>query len=141
MPNLNVVHLIGHICRETEIKNTPSGRAVLENSIAINDKWTTESGEKREKVTFVNFEAWGRAAEVISQYCIKGDALYIQGQLQSELWEDKKTGEKRSRLYVRVDSFQLMASKKRDERPIDKPNNPPKPNNPDLDTDGSEIPF
>jgi single-strand DNA-binding protein len=111
MANLNKVMLIGNLTRDPEIKYTPKGTAIAAFSIAVNRNYTTESGEKREEVTFVDLEAYGRTAEVIGEYCKKGRPIFVEGRLKLDTWDDKQTGQKRSKMKVVVDGMQLLGSR------------------------------
>lgn len=114
MASFNRVVLAGHMTRDIEIRFTPKGTAVGQSGLAINRKWKTESGEEREEVTFVDFSAWGRSAETLAQYTKKGSALLIEGRLKLDQWDDKQTGQKRSKLSVVVESFQFLGEPKGD---------------------------
>ncbi len=111
MANLNKVQLIGNITRDPEVKYTPKGNAVTDLGLAINRFYTTETGEKREEVTFVDVTLWGRQAEVAGEYCKKGRSVYVEGRLQLDSWEDKSTGQKRNKLRVVGDTMQLLGPK------------------------------
>lgn len=111
MANLNKVMLIGNLTRDPEIKYTPKGSAIAELGLAINRYWTTESGEKKEETTFVNVTLWGRQAEIAKEYLTKGKPVYIEGRLQLDTWDDKTTGEKKSKLKVTGDQMQLLGSR------------------------------
>lgn len=110
MASLNKVMLIGNVTRDPEVKYTPKGSAVTDIGIAINRYYTTESGEKREETTFVDVTLWGRQAEVAGEYAKKGRPIFIEGRLQLDSWEDKQTGQKRSRLRVVGENIQLLGS-------------------------------
>lgn len=111
MANLNKVQLIGNVTRDPEVKYTPKGSAVTDLGLAINRYYTTETGEKREEVTFVDVTLWGRQAEIAGEYCKKGRPVYVEGRLQLDSWEDKATGQKRNKLRVVGDSMQLLGPK------------------------------
>ncbi|NBW32046.1 MAG: single-stranded DNA-binding protein, partial [bacterium] len=111
MANLNKVMLIGNLTREPEIKYTPKGTAVAGFALAVNRNFTTESGEKREEVTFVDLEAYGRVAEIVGEYCKKGKPLFVEGRLKLDTWDDKDTGKKRSRMKVVVENIQLLGGR------------------------------
>ena len=98
MPNLNRVLLIGNLTRDPEVRYTPKGTAVAEMSLAINRYTQTEGGEKKEEVTFVDVTLWARLAEISGEYLKKGKPVFIEGRLQLDTWDDKQTGQKRSRL-------------------------------------------
>jgi len=108
MANLNKVMLIGNVTRDPEIKYTPKGSAVTDLGIAVNRVYTPEGGEKREETTFVDVTLWGRQAEIAGEYCKKGRSVYIEGRLQLDSWEDKTSGQKRSKLRVVGENFQLL---------------------------------
>ena len=108
MANLNKVMLIGNVTRDPEIKYTPQGRAVTDLGIAVNRVYTPEGGEKREETTFVDVTLWGRQAEIAGEYCKKGRSIYVEGRLQLDSWEDKTSGQKRSKLRVVGEAFQLL---------------------------------
>jgi single-strand DNA-binding protein len=111
MANVNKVILIGNLTRDPEIKYTPKGTAVAELGLAINRVYTPEGGEKREETTFIDVTLWGRTAEVASEYAKKGQPIYVEGRLQLDTWEDKTSGQKRSKLKVVGDNIQLLGSK------------------------------
>jgi single-strand DNA-binding protein len=111
MANLNKVMLIGNITRDPEVKYTPKGTAVSDIGLAINRVYTTDSGEKREDTTFVDVTLWGRTAEIVNQYCKKGSPLFVEGRLQLDSWEDKQSGQKRSKLRVVGEGIQLLGSR------------------------------
>jgi single-strand DNA-binding protein len=111
MANLNKVMLIGNLTRDPEIKYTPKGQAIAELGLAINRRYTTESGEKREETTFVDVTLWGRLAEIAKEYLVKGRPVYIEGRLTLDTWDDKQTGQKRSKMRVTGDQMQLLGSR------------------------------
>ena len=78
--------------------------------MAINRSWKTDTGETKEEVTFVDVDAFGRTAEVISQYLKKGRPILVEGRLKLDQWDDKQTGQKRSRLGVVLENFQFLDS-------------------------------
>lgn len=108
MSSYNKVILIGQLTRDPELRYTPKGTAIAKIGLAINRKWKTESGEQREEVTFVDIDAFGRQAEVITQYCKKGNPLMIEGRLKLDQWDDKQTKQKRSKLGVVLEGFTLL---------------------------------
>ena len=108
MANFNKVFLMGNLTRDPELRYTPKGQAVAKLGLAVNRRYTTESGEAREEVTFVDVDAWGKQAEVISQYCKKGRPLFVEGRLKLDQWDDKTTGQKRSALRIVLEGFQFI---------------------------------
>jgi single-strand DNA-binding protein len=111
MPNLNKVMLMGNLTRDPEIKYTPKGTAIAELGLAINRNYTTEGGEKREETTFVDVELWSRLAEIAGEYLKKGRPVYIEGRLKLDTWDDKQTGQKRSKMRVVGEVMQLLGGR------------------------------
>jgi single-strand DNA-binding protein len=111
MANFNKVIIAGNLTRDPELRYTPKGTAVVKFTLAINRTWKSESGEKKEEVTFVDVDAWERQAEVIAQYMRKGRPILVEGRLQLDSWEDKTTHEKKSKLKVRLETFSFIDSK------------------------------
>ncbi len=111
MANLNKVMLIGNLTRDPELRHTPKGTAVAEIGLAINRVWSNEQGQRQEETTFVDVTLWGRQAEVAQQYLTKGSPAYIEGRLQLDTWDDKATGQKRSKLKIVGEALQLLGSK------------------------------
>jgi single-strand DNA-binding protein len=116
MNGYNKVILIGNLTRDPEVRYTPKGLAVAQTALAINRKWKAADGEEKEDVTFVEFTAFGRQAEVLGQYKKKGEPLMVDGRLQLEQWDDKQTGQKRSKLKVVVESILFLSSGDRSEQ-------------------------
>ena len=141
--------VIGNITRDIEVKYIPSGAAVCQFSVAVNRTWNNKAGEKQEETTFLDVEAWEKQAEVIAQYCKKGSSIYVEGRLKSEQWDDKTTGQKRSKLKIHLEQFQFIggkqeaAEKPQADKPKAAPARQPKPTDPDLDVDpdDDQIPF
>lgn len=108
MANLNKVMLIGNLTRDPELRYTPKGTAVADIALAINRVWNNEQGQKQEETTFVDITLWGRQAELAQQYLTKGRGVYVEGRLQMDTWDDKQTGQKRSKLKVVAESLQFL---------------------------------
>src|SRR5450755_3730815 len=115
MANFNKVILAGNLTRDPELRYTPKGLAIAKIGMAINRNWTSESGEKKEEVTFVDVDAFGRQAETLAQYMKKGSPVLIEGRLKLDQWDDKQTGQKRSKLGVTVEGVQFQGSGNRGE--------------------------
>ncbi|HEY5791649.1 MAG TPA: single-stranded DNA-binding protein [Chthoniobacterales bacterium] len=112
MANLNKVQLIGNLTRDPEVKYTPKGMAVTELGMAINRYYTPDGGERREETTFIDITLWGKQAELAGQYLKKGRPVYIEGRLQMDTWEDKQSGQKRSKLRVVGENMQFLDSRR-----------------------------
>ena len=108
MASYNKVMLLGNLTRDPEVKYTPKGSAVADIGLAVNRTYTTDGGEKREEVTFVDVTMWGRQAEIAGEYLKKGRPLFVEGRLQLDTWDDKQTGQKRSKLRVVCENFQML---------------------------------
>jgi single-strand DNA-binding protein len=111
MASFNKVILLGNLTRDPEVRYTPKGSAVADLGIAVNRVYTTDSGEKREEVTFVDVTFWGRTAEVAGEYLKKGRPVFVEGRLQLDSWEDKQSGQKRSKLKVIGETMQLLGGR------------------------------
>jgi|GEM_PF-700381 single-strand DNA-binding protein len=110
MSSYNRVTLIGNLTQDPELKQTKSGRAVGEISLALNRAWTTEKGEKREEVTFVEVILWGRDAENAATYLKKGRSVLVEGRLQMDSWTDTQSGQARTKLRIVAESIQFMGA-------------------------------
>jgi single-strand DNA-binding protein len=130
MASYNKVLLIGNLTRDPELKYTPKGTAIANIGLAVNRRWTTETGEQKEDVTFVDVEVWGRQAETVGQYLSKGKPIFVEGRLKLDSWEDKETGQKKSKMRVVCEHFQFIGApggapsgraEFKDESPSDQP--------------------
>jgi len=110
MASFNKVILLGNLTRDPELRYTPKGTAIVKLGMAINRTWKDETGAAKEEVTFVDVDAFGRQAEVIAQYMRKGRPLFVEGRLRMDTWDDKQTGQKRSKMNVVLESFQFVDS-------------------------------
>jgi single-strand DNA-binding protein len=107
MASYNRVLLIGNLTRNPEIRYTPSGTAVADLGLAVNESFKNKAGETVEQVCFVDVVVWGRQAETASEYLHKGSPVFVEGRLQLDQWESQQ-GEKRSKLRVRADRVQFL---------------------------------
>lgn len=108
MANLNKVLLLGNLTRDPELRYTPKGTAVADIALAINRVWTNEQNQRQEETTYVDITLWGRQAELAQQYLTKGRGCFVEGRLQMDTWEDKATGQKRSKLKVVAENLQFL---------------------------------
>ena len=111
MASFNKVILLGNLTRDPEVRYTPKGSAVCDLGIAVNRSYTLDSGEKREEVTFVDVVLWSRLAEIAGEYLKKGRPVFIEGRLQLDTWDDKQSGQKRSKLRVIGETMQLIGGR------------------------------
>src|SRR5271169_528372 len=157
MANLNRVLLIGNLTRDPDLRYTPKGTAVTEIGLAVNRVYSGDDGERKEETTFVDVTLWARLAEIAGQYLKKGRPVFIEGRLQLDSWDDKQTGQKRSRLRVVAENIQLLGSRQEGESSSPTPSpalaeqrarqTAPAPQDrtsqpdPDLDAEPDDIPF
>lgn len=157
MATLNKVMLIGNLTRDPETRYTPKGTCVASFGIAVNRTYFTEAKEKMQETTFLDITAWSGLAETVTNYLRKGACIYVEGRLQQQTWDDKETGQKRSKIIIVAENIQFLDAKKDDAstpRPMTKPlatakpgdlrpaARPPAPEVPDgYGDEGDEIPF
>ena len=112
MATVNKVLLLGNLTRDPEVKYLPSGSAVCTLGMALNRQWTDkQSGQRKEDVTFVDVECFGRTAEIAGEYLVKGRQVHIEGRLKLDQWEDRQSGQKRSKLKVVCDQLTLVGGR------------------------------
>jgi len=152
MASFNKVILMGNLTRDPELRYTPKGTAIARITLAVNRVYTSgEGGEKKEEVSFVDIDVWGRQAEVISQYMKKGRPLLVEGRLKQDTWEDKNTKQKQSKIKVVLESFSFVDSNRGDSAgaPVSRPaptvgSAPaPAPDGGEADAphEGDDVPF
>jgi single-strand DNA-binding protein len=105
----NRVVLMGNITRDIDLRYTPSGTAVTDIGLAMNDRRKVD-GEFVEEVTFVDVTLWGRTAEVAAEYLSKGSPILVEGRLKLDQWEND-SGEKRQKLKVVGERMQMLGTK------------------------------
>ena len=111
MAYLNKVFLIGNLTRDPELRVTPKGTAICTFGIAVNRQFKDESGATRDETTFVDIEAWGKQGELVSKYLTKGSLAMVEGRLKLDQWEDKTSGQKRSKIKVVLDNVQFLSTR------------------------------
>lgn len=111
MANLNKCMLMGNLTKDPELRVTPKGTAICQFSIAINRKYKDAAGADCEEVTYVDIEAWGKTGENVAKYMTKGHPIFVEGRLRLDVWEDKTTKEKRSRMKVVCDNVQFLGTR------------------------------
>lgn len=138
MIELNKVLCTGRLTFDPDAKFTTSGMAVTEFSMAINRRGY---GDKPDEVVFIRVTAWGKTAEFCSAYLFKGKAVYVEGRLKMDRWQDKKTGAERERIGIVADRVQFAESKGeeagRGDAPAERTDKPPKKEA----GDESDLPF
>ncbi len=112
MASFNKVILVGNLTRDPEVRYTPGGSAVCDITLAVNYQWTDKrTNERKEEVSFIDVTLWGRTAEIAGEYLAKGRPVLVEGRLQQDKWDDKETGQKRSKLKVVADAMQLLGGR------------------------------
>ncbi len=110
MPSYNRVILMGNLTRDPEVRQTQSGTMVCRFSIAVNRSFTSGDGSQRDETCFIEIDAFGRAAENIGKFFSKGKPILVEGRLRQDSWDDKNTGQKRSKLLVVLERFEFVGS-------------------------------
>lgn len=160
MPSLNKCFFIGNLTRDPEISYTPKGTAVAKLGIAVNRTWKDAQDQKQEEVTFLDLTAWAQTAEIIEKYLKKGSAAHFECRAKLDQWEDKTTGQKRSKINFVIEQLTFLPSggkreaheEESEEPPARGSRKPPAPDkptgrrvpprDPDLDTpEEDDIPF
>ena len=109
MASFNRVIIMGNLTRDPEVRYIPSGMAVCDIGVAVNRTWyDKKAGQKKEEVTFVDVTLWDRTAEVAGEYLSKGRGVHIEGYLKMDEWQDKTSGQKRTKLKVVCDNMTML---------------------------------
>lgn len=108
MKGFNKVILMGNLTRDPEVRTTPSGQSVANFSLAVNRTWKGQDGSTQENVSYIDCVAWGKTGEIIAQYVQKGRPLLVSGRLDQRSWDDKESGQKRSKVEVVVEDFNFV---------------------------------
>jgi len=137
--NVNRVTIAGHLGRDPEMKFTTKGSAICNLNVAVTRRWKDEVGGQKEETTWVGCTAFGKQAETLAQYLKKGSCIYLEGRLKNDSWDDKKTGEKRTKTGIVVDGFQFVG-KSEGAPATTKPATQPEPADTN-DVDDSDVPF
>jgi single-strand DNA-binding protein len=104
--NLNKVFILGRLTADPQLRATPSGQQVTSFGVATNRVWTSKEGGKQEATEFHNVVVWGRQAEIVAKFLIKGSLILVEGRLQSRSWDDKQ-GQKRKVTEIIAEQIQL----------------------------------
>ena len=146
--------ITGNLTRDPDLRTTPNGASVCSFSVAVNRVFRDSSGTQQESVSFIDCSAWGKLGEMIGQYAKKGSGVLVSGRLDQRTWEDKTTGQKRSRVEIVVEDFNFTSNANErdgnrgggntyggngggaDEAPVEEGND-----SADEEIDLSEIPF
>lgn len=109
--SINNVVIGGNLTRDPELKFLPDGTAVCNFNVAVNEKYTDKSGQKKESVCFVEVVAWKKTGELAAEYLRKGSPVVVEGKLAQDNWEDKETGKKRSKTKVTASKVHFVGAK------------------------------
>lgn len=137
--NINEVTLHGNLTRDPEMKALPSGMSVANFSLAINRTYNDRDGKRQEDVEYVNVIFFGKQAETIARYVVKGDAIYVKGRLQTRSWE--KDGQKQYKTEVVGERFQFGRGNKKKEQPQSAQSESAIPDYPEEEINPEDIPF
>lgn len=124
MATLNKVLLIGALTHDVELRITPKGTAIAQLALAMNRNFKDGDGTSREETTFVDVEVWGKQAELTAKYTQKGSAVFIEGRLRLDSWEEKDTGKKRHKLKVVAENIQWLGAPPRAQLQAQEPAEP-----------------
>lgn len=112
MASFNKVILLGNLTRDPQVRYLPSGMAVADLGLAVNRTWfDKQTQQRREEATFVDVTLWGRQAEVAGEYLSKGRQVLIEGRLHTDSWQDKETGQNRSKLKVVCENMTMVGGR------------------------------
>jgi single-strand DNA-binding protein len=110
MANYNKVILMGNLTRDPEVRFSQSGMAICKLGLAVNRRYQDQSGEWKEEPTFVDVTIFGKRGEAFAKFHSKGKPAFIEGELRLDQWDDKQTGQKRSKLYVVGNNWEFVGS-------------------------------
>ena len=147
------VTVLGNLGQDPDIRTTRNGKSVANMSVAVNEQWTKE-GEKQERTEWVRCVLWEKLADVAARYLHKGDAVYLEGKLQSRDWDDRE-GNKRKTTEVVVSNLIMLGGRnnrqdvEQPEHPNDSPRNntngwddsPQSNGKPDAREEVDDVPF
>lgn len=110
--NFNRVIVGGNLTRDPELRYTPQGAPVCNFAMAVNRYWNDrKTGQRQEETSFLDFEAWGKTAELVAQHCKKGRPLLVEGRLKQDRWQDQG-GQNRSKVKVVAEQIQFVGGKR-----------------------------
>ena len=107
MGSVNKVILVGNLGRDAELRYTPSGAAVATLNMATTEIWNDKQGQRQEKTEWHRVVLWGKQAESLKEYLVKGKQIYVEGRLQTRQWDDKE-GNKRYTTEIKADRITLL---------------------------------
>ena len=122
MGSVNKVILVGNLGKDAEVRVTPGGQSVASFSIATTENWTSKEGEKKEQTEWHRIVLWGKAADSLQPYLVKGKQIYLEGRLQTRQWE--KEGQKHYTTEVKADKSVLLGGGRGQSRDTDRGDSP-----------------
>jgi len=150
MASVNKVILIGNLGANPELKYLPSGQAVCELRVATTEAWTDKAGQKQERTEWHRVEVWGKQAEACGKYLEKGRQVYVEGQIRTESWDDKETGQKKYSTKIIARDVRFLGGRnggseggepRQDERPTERQRGGGQQFPPDFGPGDDDIPF
>ncbi len=147
--NINYTILGGNLTTDPDTKFLPSGTCAGEFTVAVNERWKNDTGEKQEKSHFIRCFCFGKTAENIAKYFHKGERIIVEGSLSQDSWEDKETGKKREKTRLKVENFHFVDASKKgasselsdDEKARRRSDRLKREANAGADKEGDTIPF
>jgi len=109
--SVNKVILIGNLGKDPELKYTPQGTPVVKFSLATNERFKDKEGQWQDRTEWHNITAWARTAEIVGEYCKKGNKVYIEGSLRTHSWDDKQTNQKKYMTEIIVNDLVLLSGR------------------------------
>jgi single-strand DNA-binding protein len=144
MASIAKVTLVGNLGRDAELRYTPSGAPLLDFSVATNERWNDRNGQTHEHTQWFRVTLWGRQAEVLKQYLVKGKQVFVDGTLRAREYEDRE-GQRRTSLDVRADNITLLGGRGEGEGPRERRDTgggpPGELENDDRSFGDEDIPF
>lgn len=151
---MNKVILLGYLTKDPEVRFTRTGTAVCECTVALNEKYKDQAGNTVEKTAFVDFHFWGTTGENFAKFFSKGEPAHFEGKIEQQRWEDKATGQNRSKIVIKGERWYFIPSTKTSSRPpqheqehsTPPPQRPAQPSDPgayrpEEDDEDEESPF
>lgn len=111
MSSFNKVILMGNLTRDPELRQTQNGTSVCRFAIAVNRSFNSQDGSLRDETCFVEIDCFGKSAENIARFFTKGKPILVEGRLRQDTWEDKQTGQKRTKLMVVLERFEFVGGR------------------------------
>jgi len=110
--SFNKVILMGNLTRDPEIRYSQGGMAICSIGLAVNERFKGQDGEWQDRASFIDITIFGKRGEAFAKFHKKGQSAFIEGKLRLDQWEDKQSGQKRSKLFVVADSWEFVGGEK-----------------------------